>query len=173
MATTKIEIGQKSGGLAAFLILSVISLAIAATGLILGVEPRLAIERTAEREFRVTATNHFAGRKFYTKVIEGVSEVLQDDAVRDRRIDSARENRRRRQQKHLDFFGRDGARVGWDRETDQTLIEEYMRGNEKTLALADPPPTWRMIAAWFCIVLGGLSFIGAIQNSIFPKRPAA
>ncbi len=169
MPTTKIQAGQKGGALTAFFILAAISLGIGAAGLVLGTEPRLVIERTADREFRVSASNHFAGFQFYSKTIDGVSEVVQDDAMRDR-TDSAKENRKRRKRKHLDFFGADGARVGWDRESDQSLIEEYMRGKDKTLSLAEPPPTWRMIAAWFCVVLGALSFIGAIQSSIFPKK---
>lgn len=161
--------GNKGGALSEFFILAAISLAIGAVGLVLGTEPRLMIERTANREFKVSASNHFAGLQYYSRTIDGVSGVVQDDAMRDR-TDSAKENRKRRKQKHLDFFGSNGSRVGWDRESDQSLIEEYMRSEEKTLSLAEPPPTWRMIAAWFCVVLGALSFIGAIQNSIFPRK---
>lgn len=169
MSTKKIPIEQKGGALTAFFILAAISLSIGFAGLVLGTEPRLVLERSADREFRVSASNHFAGLQYYSKTIDGVSEVVQDDAMRDR-SDSSKENRKRRKQKHLDFFGVGGARVGWDRESDQSMIEEYMRSEEKTLSLAEPPPTWRMIAAWFCVVLGALSFIGAIKNSIFPPK---
>ena len=67
------------------------------------------------------------------------------------------------------MFGADGARVGWDREDDQRQIEDFMRGSEPRLALADPPPLWRMSIAWFCAGFGVLIFIGAIQSNFFPK----
>ncbi len=165
---------NKPGGhFTAFLILAAISTAIFLAGLVLGTEPRLVMERTGDRVFRVTTSNHIAGFRFFLKTIEGVTEVTQDDAVRDGRHDSAKENRKRRRQKHLDFFGSDGARIGWDRESDQLAIEEYMRGQESIFTLSDPPPTWRLAASWFCLILGALSFIGAIQSSFFPKKPLA
>lgn len=160
------------GPFAAFLILSGISTAILLAGLVLGTEPRLALERTGEGEFRATASNHFAGRQFYAKTIDGVREVRTDDAAHAGRRYSPEEMRRRRRQKHLDLFGRDGARVGWDRETDRSTIEAFMRGSEPTLALTDPPPGWRMAAAWFCVGLGGLSLIGAVRSSFFPAPNA-
>ncbi len=140
------------------------------SGLILGTEPRLLIERTGDQLFRITAFNLFAGQQFFTKTIEGVSEYRVDDAVRDGRHDSAKEDRRRRSQKHLEFFGSDGARIGWDRESDYTVVGEFMRSQQPSLSLAEPPPTWRMAIAWFCVALGTLSFIGAIQSSFFPKK---
>lgn len=155
--------------LSSLFILSTISLAILLSGLVLGTEPRLILERTGDRTFRVTASNNFAGRPFYSKTVEGVNEVLQDDADRNRRGDSAKKKKQQRKQKHLDFFGNDEARVGWDRETDQTAIEEFMRGSEQSMRLEDPPPLWRMIASWFCVGLGGLCLIGAIRNSLFPS----
>jgi hypothetical protein len=158
------------GRFIAFLILSAISLAILLAGLILGIEPRLVMERTGDRVFRVTTINLFAGQQFYTKTIEGVSEFDLDDAVRDRRHDSAEENRRRRRQKHLEFFGSDGARIGWDRESDYEIVSKFMQGHEQSLSLAEPPPAWRMACAWICIGLGTLSLIGAIQSSFFPNK---
>jgi hypothetical protein len=154
---------------ASLLVLSAISVAILCAGFVLGTEPRLIVERTQDRVFRVTAANHFAGIAFYSKTIEGATEVLQSDADRNRRGDSAKKKRQQRKQKHLDFFGNDDARVGWDRETDQVLIEEFMRGSAPTLRLEDRPPLWRMVASWFCLGLGGLCLVGAIRNSIFPS----
>lgn len=84
-----------------------------------------------------------------------------------------KETYRRRREKHLAFYGSDEARLGWDRESDWRVVEEFMRSQEPTLALADPPPGWRMATAWFCVVLGGLGFVGAIQSSFFPKKNAA
>lgn len=79
-----------SGGrVIAFLILSVISVAIFLAGLVLGIEPRLVMERAGDRIFRVTVINLFSGKQFYTRTIEGVSDVIADDAVRDDRLDSA------------------------------------------------------------------------------------
>jgi hypothetical protein len=161
------------GRFTAFLILSAISVAIVLAGLVLGTESRLVMERTGDRVFRVTAFNGLAGQQFFKKTIEGVSDVNVDDAVRDGRHDSVKEDRRRRRQKHLEFSGSDGARIGWDRESDYSLVGEFMRGHEPSLALADPPATWRMATAWLCIGLGTLSFIGAIQSSFFPKKSAA
>jgi hypothetical protein len=155
--------------LSSFLVLSAISVAILLSGFVLGTEPRLILERTEGRVFRVTTSNHFAGRPFYSKTIEGVTEVLQGDADRNRRGDSAKKKRQQRKQKHLDFFGTDEARVGWDRETDQVAIEEFMRGSEPTMYLEDPLPLWRMVASWFCIGLGGLSLVGAIRNGLLPS----
>jgi hypothetical protein len=160
------------GRFTAFLFLSAISGAILLAGLVLGTEPRLVMERTGDRVFRVTAFNVFASQSFFKKTIEGVGDVKVDDAVRDGRRDSVKEDRRRRRQKHLEFFGSDGARIGWDREMDYTLVGEFIRGNEPSLSLANPPPTWRMAIAWFCIGLGTLSFFGAIQSSFFPKKNA-
>jgi hypothetical protein len=137
--------------------------------LVLGTEPRLVLERTGNRIFRATGSNHFSGIQFFTKTIEGVTEVLQDDAVRDGRHDSAYENRKRRKDRHLDLFGAENARLGWDRESDQSVIEAFMRGNEPKLSLEDKPPMWRMGIAWFMIGLGALTLLGAIQ-SFFPKK---
>lgn len=161
---------RPAGYFVAFLILSAISGAILLAGLVLGTEPRLVLERTGERVFRVTGANYYAGRQFFSKTIEGVRDFAEGDAVRDRRGDSVQEQRRRRNQRRLEFFGHDGARIGWDRESDHRMIAEFMRGREARLALADPPPGWRMTAAWFCLGLGTLSFIGAIQSSFFPKK---
>lgn len=161
---------KPGGHFVAFLILSAISLAILLAGLVLGTEPRLVLERSGDGVFRVTGANYFAGRQFFSKTIEGVRDFKEGNAVRDRRGDSAQEQRRRRDQRHLAFYGSDGARVGWDRVSDHRAIDEFMRGSEARLALANPPPGWRMAAAWFCLGFGTLSFAGAIQSSFFPKK---
>ena len=149
--------------------MTVMAVGFLGTALVLGTEPRMVFERVEARTFRVTGSNHFAGRQFFTKTIEGVSSVVMDDAVRDGRHDSAKEKRKQRRQKHLEFTGADRARLGWDRESDQRLIEDFMRGDEPRLALADKPPLWRMGLAWFLVVFGGLTFLGGI-NSFFPKK---
>lgn len=157
------------GALLAVLFLSVIAIGFLGTGLVLGTEPRISMERSGPGTFRVTGENFFAAHRFYTKTVEGVTEVIADSAARDRRGDSLKERQRREKQKHLDFFGADSRRIGWDRETDKRKIEDFMRGSEPQLALADPPPLWRMCIAWFCLGFGVLTFIGAIQSNFFPK----
>lgn len=155
-----------------FLFLSAIALGFTGAGFVLGHEPRLLLERSADGSFRVTSTTHFAGWQLsmLMKTADGVKEVVMGSAARDRSRDSESERRRRRNQRHLDFYGADRARVGWDREHDQRVIEDFMRGQEPRLALADPPPRWRLATGWFCIGFGGLVFLGAIQNAFFPKK---
>ena len=120
--------------------------------------------RTGDRVFRVTAFIVFAAQTFLQKIIERVGDVGADDAVRYGCHDSEKEHRRRRRQKHLEFFGSDSARIGWDREMDYTLVGEFIRGNEPSLSLANPPPTWQMAIAWFC---------GPISNTRYwVKSPA-
>lgn len=160
------------GALFALGFMTAMALGMLGAALVLGTEPRMVFERVEARTFRVTGSNYFAGRQFFTKTIEGVSNVVMDDAVRDRLGDSQRDNQRRRRQKHLEFVGANGAQLNWDRESDQRVIEEFMRGTEPRLALADPPPVWRMGLAWFFAVFGGLTFLGGI-NSLFPKKTAA
>ncbi len=157
----------------AFLILTAISVCILGAGLVAGTEPRMLLVRTGDGSFRVTGSNHFAGRQFYTKTIEGVTGVGRDNAVRDGRRDSAQENRKRSRELHLAFIGADGSKLKWDRESDGLLVEQFMRGKEPSLALAEPPPGWRMGLAWFAVAIGTLSFIGAIQSSFFPKKKPA
>lgn len=161
---------KRKGAVLAVLFLSVIAAGFLGTALVLGTEPRLVLERSGPgSSFRVTGSNHFAGRQYFTKTVEGVTRVAVGSAVRNRRSDSQLDNQRRRQQKHLDLFGADGARIGWDREADQRPIEDFMRGSEPRLALADPPPLWRMSLAWFSAAFGVLVLIGAIQSNFFPK----
>lgn len=157
------------GALLAVLFLSVIALGLAGTGLVLGTEPRLTLERIGLATFRVTGANYFAGRQFFTKTIEGMTEVVTGSAERDRRTDSIKEKRRREKRKRLDFYGADQSRIGWDREDDRRQIDEFMNGTEPKLSLTDPPPAWRMAIAWCCIGFGVLVFIGAIQSNFFPK----
>ncbi len=159
------------GAILAVLFLAVIAVGILGTALVLGTEPRLVLERSGPGAFRVTGSNYFAGYQHFTKTVEGVTRVVVRSAVRDRRSDSQRENQRRSAQKHLDLFGADGARVGWDREDDQRQIEEFMRISESRLALADPPPFWRMSVAWFCVGFAVLVLVGAIQSNFFPRAP--
>ena len=170
--TSKSTLPKLSPNVVAFLILAAISFAFMAAGFALGIEPRMVFERNAAGSFRVTGSNQFSGYRFFSKTIEGVETVAMRDAVRDRRSDSQEENRRRRKMKHLEFVGANGARLGWDRESDQRTIEAFMRGQEPSLALADGPPLWRMSAAWLLVVFGGLAFWGAIQSSFFPKKTA-
>jgi len=76
----------------------------------------------------------------------------------------------RRKQKHLDFFDAEGTRLGWDRESDPSRVEAFMRGSEPQLSLTAPPPRWRLGLAWCFAVVGALTFLGAVQNC-FPKKP--
>lgn len=173
-APTPAPLPAKRGGhFLAFLILTAFAVALLLAGFVLGTEPRMVFERSADGTCRVTGSNHFSGRQFYSKTIDGVKSLVMDDAVRDRRMDSIEENRRRKRQKHLDILGANGAALGWDRESDKRLIEDFLRGTDPTLSLQDPPPMWRMAAAWFLAVLGVLTFLGAIQSSFFPKKGAA
>jgi hypothetical protein len=161
------KLGSKITG---FLILAVLALAFLFAGFALGIEPRMVLDRTTPNSFRVTGSNQFSGWRFYSKTIEGVETVTQRNAERHRRGDSQRENSRRREMKHLEFVGSNGARLGWDREDDQSMIEAFMRGQEPSLALADRPPLWRICTSWFLIAFGALVFWGAIQNSFFSKK---
>jgi len=154
----------------AFLFLTVLAMALLGTALVLGVEPRLWLERTPAGTFRVTAANYFAGHRFYARTIEGVEGQVVGNAVRAGRRDPERENRKRRRSLHLAFAGANGSKLRWDRETDGPLIEAFMRGQEPTLALAEPPPRWRMGVAWCLISFGALVFLGAIQSSFFPPK---
>ncbi len=155
----------------AFLFLAALAICFLGAGLILGTEPRMSIKHTGERVFQVTGSNHFAGRQFYQKTIDGVTGVVEDDAYRDRRGDSEYERRKQRKRKHLEFEGTNGM-LSWDREQDQSMIEEFMRGTDLSLDMAEKPPAWRIALAWFMIAFGGLTFLGAIQ-SFFPKKSAA
>jgi len=153
-----------------FLILFPFVVALLGCALALGIEPRMFLERTAERTFRVTGTNQFAGQLFYSKTIDGVENVRFATAARSDRRDSMEERNRQLKRKRLDFVAADGAVLSWGRTDDSRLIDEFMRGKDPSLSLADPPPRWRMALSWFCVCLGGLTLIGVIQNSFFPKR---
>lgn len=156
----------------AVLIISVFSAFCLGAAFALTVEPRLVLERTGPRSFRGTGSNHFAGYQFYTKTVDGISGVVVGSAARDRRDDSLQERQRRASQKHLDLYGADRRRLGWDRMDDQRIIEDFMRGDEPRLALANPPPLWRKCIAWFAACFGALIFVGAIQSNFFPKGKA-
>lgn len=157
------------GAILAVLILSVIAVGFLGTALVLGTEPRLTLERSGPGTFRVTGENYFAGYRFFTKTIDGVTGVVVGSAARDWRSDAPQEKQRRQRRKHLDLYGTDRSRVGWDREDDQRQIEAFMKGSEPRLTLADPPPRWRMVVAWSCAGFGALILIGAIQSNFFPR----
>lgn len=160
---------RRRDALIAFLILSVFAIGFCGTALVLGVEPRLLMERTGERVFRVTTSSHFAGRRFTMKTIEGVDRVQLADARRNRPGDSIRERQRQTERKRLDLLNPSGAAVSWDREDDSKLIDDFMRSQAPTLTLTDAPPRWRMTIAWGCIAFAALIWIGAIQG-FFPKN---
>jgi hypothetical protein len=164
------DITGTKGAFLAVLIIGVLALFILGAGLVLGIEPRMAFERTAPGVVRVTGSNHFVGRQFFSKTIEGVTGVQVGSAARENRNDSQRERQRRQSQKHVEIVGSNGARLGWDREDDCSRINEFIRGQESTLLLQDPPPLWRMSLAWFAIGLAILLMIGAVQSNFFPKR---
>lgn len=153
-----------------FLILFPFVIALLGSAFVLGTEPRMLLERTGERTFRVTGSNQFAGYRFYSKTIEGVEGVSLRTAARNDRRDSAAERRRQLKRKRLDFEAANGAVLSWDREDDSRMIDDFMRGDALTLALEDPPPRWRMALSWFCAGLAGLTFLGVIQNCFFPKK---
>ena len=153
-----------------FLILFPFVIALLGCAFVLGTEPRMLMERTGERIFRVTGSNQFAGYQFYSKTIEGVESVRLASAARNDRRDSVEERRRQLKRKRLDFEAANGAVLSWDREDDSRMIDDFMRGDATTLALADPPPRWRMALSWLCAGFAGLTLIGVIQNSFFPKK---
>lgn len=153
-----------------FLILLPFTISFLGIALALGTEPRMLLERTGKQVFRVTGSNHFAGFQFYSKTIEGVESVNQRNAYRGRREDSMQERNRQMKRVRLDFDGADGSRLGWGRVSDQRLIDDFMHGDSPTLALAAPPPFWRAGLTWLSAALGGLIFIGTVQNSFFPKK---
>ncbi len=157
------------GAILAVLFLTVIAIGFLGTALALGTEPRLVLERNEPGIFRCTGTSYFAGYRYFTKTIDGVTSVAVGSAARDWRSDSLKEREWRRSQKHLDLYGADRSRIGWAHEDDQRQIEDFMRGDALRLALADPPPLWRISIAWFCAGFGALVFIGAIQSNFFPK----
>ena len=138
----------------------------------LGIESRLVLERSGGGGFRVTGSGHFAGWQFSTKTLEGVKGVAVDDAVRDGRRDPERVNRKRRKLLHLELVGADGREISWDRESDGPMIDAFMLGSEPGLTVVDKPPLWRTGLLWFLIGFGCLTFVGAIQNSFFPKKKA-
>jgi len=153
-----------------FLILFPFVLALLGCALALGIEPRMMVERTAERTFRVTGSNQFATFRFYSKTIEGVESVRLATAARSDRRDSMEERNRQLKRKRLDFEAADGAVLSWGRTDDSRMIDEFMRGDAPSLALADPPPRWRMALSWLCAGFAGLTLVGVIQNSFFPKK---
>lgn len=170
MAThkTTIELTGQKGAVFVFLFMSVMAFFCFLGALVLGTEPRMDLLRTGERKFQVTAFNTFAGFTFYSRSIQGVAGVTLDDAYRDRLSDSVVEKRKQRKRKHLDFTGDGGANLRWDREDDQPVIEEFMRGNQPSFTLEDPAPLWRKATAWFFVVFGILTFMGGV-GAFFPK----
>lgn len=153
-----------------FLVLSGFAIAFLGVALALGTEPRMLLERTGGRVFRVTGSNHFAGFQFFSKTIEGVERVDVRNASRNRREDSIQERNRRVSRLRLDFTGADGSVLSWDREQDRAMVDDFMRGDAASLALAAPPPRWRMALSWLSAGFAGLILVGAIQNAFFPKK---
>lgn len=152
-----------------FLFVTAIAAGFLGTALALGTEPRMLLERSEDGSFRVTGSSFFSGYQYFSKTIAGVTKVEVGSAARDWHNDSLREKQWQKNQKHLDLYGADRARLGWDREGDQTQIEAFMRGTEPTLSLTDPPQLWRMSIAWFAAGFGVLVFIGGMKNA-FPKK---
>lgn len=150
------------------MILSGFAIAFFGMALALGTEPRMFLERTGQAVFRVTGSNHYFGRQFYSKTIEGVDSVDLRNAYRGRREDSLAERNRQMSQVRLVFEGADGARLSWGRTEDSRMINDFMRSEAPTLSLAPPPPLWRAALTWFCLGLGGLILFRAIR-SFFPK----
>ena len=157
------------GRLFVFLFMTAMALACFGGALVLGTEPRMDLVRTGERTFQVTGANSFSGISFFSKTIHGVTGVVQDDADRDRLGDSRKDRKLQRERKHLKFIGEDDARLLWDGEDDQSMIEEFMRGTDPSLALRDPAPLWRKAAAWLLIGFGLLVFSGGI-GAFFKKQ---
>lgn len=148
--------------------MTVMAVACFGGALVLGIEPKIDIARTGPRTFSMKAENSFAGFTMYRKSIAGVESVKTDNADRDRRGDSEQEKRRQRQRQHLVFEGTDG-RLTWDKESDYTLVDAFMRGSEPDLALRDPTPAWRKACAWALAGFGFLVFLGGI-GAFFPKK---
>lgn len=153
----------------AVLIVFVLTLFCLGAAFALSVEPRLVLERTAPRTFRGTGSNHLFDHQFYSKTVDGITDVVVGDAYRDRQSDTLRERQRQQKRLHLDLYGTDRRRLGWDRMEDQRTIENFMRGTEPRLSLANPPPLWRRSLAWLAAGFGILIFIGAILSNFFPK----
>ena len=154
-----------------FLILSLFAIVFVFLALALGTEPRMHLERTGQRVFRVTGSNHYFDHQFYSKTIEGVDSVDLRNANRGRREDSIEERNRQTRQVRLVFEGADGARLSWGRTEDSRLIDDFMRGDAPTFSLAASPPLWRAALTWLSLGLGGLLFFRAIR-SFFPKEGA-
>lgn len=167
--TSSTKLPATGGPWFVFLFMTVMALACLGAALVLGTEPRMDLVRTGDRTFQVTGANAFAGVTFFSKTIEGVTGVIQDDADRDRLGDTQIERKQQRERKHLKFLGTDEARLLWDGEDDQTMIESFMRGTEPTLALRDPAPLWRKAAAWFLVGFGLLVWAGGIGALFKPN----
>lgn len=154
----------------AFLIIGSFAIVFLAMGFALGIEPRMYFERTGKEVFRVTGSNHFLGRQFYSKTIEGVESVSLASGMSSSRSGSLRERDRQTKHAHLEIVGADEARLGWGRTSDSQPIFKFMRSAEPVLDLRDPPPLWRMALSWASLAFGGLIFIAALK-SFLPKKP--
>jgi hypothetical protein len=152
-----------------FLILFPFVISLFGIALALGTEPRILLERTGERAFRVTGSNQFAGYQFYSKTIEGVEGYRLADGSRHRREDTIQERNLQAKHKRLAFKGNTWRELSWGRTDDSRVIDDFMRGDATTLALAAPPPRWRMALSWACAALGGLTFCGVIKAAFFSK----
>jgi hypothetical protein len=164
------KVKKRKEALVNFLILFPFTIAFLGMALVLGIEPHLKLERTGQRVFRVTGSNHFAGVQFYSKTIEGVEGVRLASAARNDPRDSMQERNRRSNRKRLDFEASNGAVLSWQRTDDSQFIDDFIRGNEPVLSLIGTPPWWRAGLSWLSAGLGVLVFIGTIQNCFFVKK---
>ncbi len=156
----------------AFFIFSGFAVAFFGMALALGTEPRMLLERTGERVFRVTGSNHYFGHQFFSRTIEGVEGFRLADNSRKLREDSIKDRQRRARQKRLAFTDAKGWELSWGRVDDSRVIDDFMRGDATTLALADPPPWWRVALTCLCLAMGGLLVFNALKR-FFPKKEEA
>jgi hypothetical protein len=169
MHAAKLQRSKAWEAFTGFLIIAAFAVFIFGAAFVLGTEPHMTFERTGERVFRVTAENYFAGWRFYSRTVEGVTGVSPGNAARNDRSESTRDRNRRQSQRHLKLVGANGSTLRWGRESDQRAVEEFMRGPEPRLALVETPAWWRQALTWFGVGLGALVLVGAVKNAYFHK----
>lgn len=158
-----------------FWVLSGFALPFFAMGFVLGLEPRMVFERTGAHVFRVTASNHFAGVQIYSRTLEGVHGMSEVHDSSYRREDSMEERQRKTRHTYLSTRAADGGPLrwglSWGRVEDLPEIENFMRSDAPTLALANPPPWWRVGLTCLSLGLGAFIFFRAVRG-FFPKKPS-